>query len=115
MSVVVAYPVEVKQYRVSVNRNRAVIALEGVEGLVLESANSSANIRHVGDITFGDPDPHSDQDFITRGGWLHMDRSLAMFSGILDLLRNEKPLFLHEDGTLSTSLEPVGEEEDKPA
>jgi len=32
--------------------------------------------------------PLSGKDFITRGGFLRMDRSLAMFSGILDLLRN---------------------------
>jgi hypothetical protein len=113
MSVVVAYPVEVKRYQVSVDRNRAEIVLEGVEGPGQGSGNSSANIRRVGRITFGDPKPISDKDFITRGGFLQMDRPLAMFSGILDLLRNDKPLFLHENGALSTSLEPVGEEEDK--
>lgn len=48
------------------------------------------------------------------GGFLHMDRSLAMFAGILALLRHETPVFLHEDGTLSTSLKPVGEGENLP-
>lgn len=112
MSVVVVYPVEVKRYQVSVSRNRAEIVLEGVEGPVQGAGDSNANIRRVGRITFGDPNPISDQDFITRGGFLQMDRPLVMFSGILDLLHSEKPLFLHGDGTLSTSLEPVGEAED---
>lgn len=103
MSVVVAYPVEVKRYQVSVKRNIAEIALEGFEGPVQGSGDSNADIRRVGTITFGNPNPIGDQDFITRGGFLQMDRPLAMFSGILDLLRNEKSLFLQEDGSLSTS------------
>ena len=44
-----------------------------------------------------------------------LSTSMDMVRGtitILDLLRNEKPLFLHGDGTLSTSIEPIGEAED---
>ena len=112
MSVQVFYPVEVKHYKVSVKRNRADIALEGVEGPVQGSGGSNPNIRRVGRVTFGDSNPIGDKDFINRGGFLQMDRPMAMLSGMLDLLRNEKPLFLHGDGTLSTSSEPVGEGED---
>jgi hypothetical protein len=113
MSVTVVYPVKVTSYRVSTKRNRVEMMLEGIERPDLQgSDDSTPNVRRVGRVTFGDPDPISDKDFINRGGFLQMDRSLAMFSGILDLLRNEKPLFLHGDGTLSTSLEPVGETED---
>jgi hypothetical protein len=42
-----------------------------------------------------------------------MQRPLTMLAGVLDLLRHEKPLFLHKDGTLSSSQEPVGETEDE--
>jgi hypothetical protein len=115
MSVVVEYPVEVKRYRVCVKRNGADILLEGVEEPLQRSGDSRTRMRAVGRITFIDPKPVDDKDFINRGGFLQMDRPLAMFSGILDLLRNEKPLFLREDGTLSTSLETVGEAEDRPA
>jgi hypothetical protein len=109
MSVEVAYPVEVRSYQVSANRNRVEIELEGVEQL-LGSGDSS--LRRVGRMTFGDPSRIRDKDFINRGGFLQMDRPLAMFPGILDLLRNEKPLFLDKNGTLSTSLESIGEAED---
>lgn len=115
MSVVVAYPVEVKGYQISVTRDRVEVHLEGIEGSLQESGSSSDKTRRVGRIIFGDTSPIGDKDFINRGGFLQMDRSLAMFAGILDLLRNEKPLFLHGDGTLSTSLEPIGEGEGKSA
>jgi hypothetical protein len=114
MPAVVVYPVEVKRYQVSVTRGKAEVVLDGIEGPAQGSSISSAQLRRVGRMTFGDPNPIRDKDFINRGGFLQMDRSLGMFSGILDLLRNEKPLFLKGDGTLSTSLEPVGEAEDKP-
>lgn len=107
MSVVVAYPVEVKEYSVSVGRERASILLHGVEPPEAGARES----RVVGRIEFGDPDPIGDTDFITRGGFLRMDRSLVMLAGILDLLRNEKPLFLQGDGTFTSKMEPVGEDE----
>lgn len=104
-SVMVTYPVEVKRYQVSARRGIADISLEGIE------ESKKDGLRRVGQMTFGDPNPIGDKDFITRGGFLRMDRPLEMFAGILELLRNEKPLYLHGDGTLSTSLEPVGEGE----
>lgn len=108
MSVVVTYPVEIRKYQVSISRSGAEIALEGVEG---SKGGSQGELRRVGNIAFGDLDPIGDKDFITRGGFLRMDRPLEMLSGILDLLRHEKPVFLQDDGTLTTSLEPAGEEE----
>lgn len=108
MSVVVAYPVEIRKYQVSIGRSRAEIQLEGVEA---PEAGSDREVRRVGNIVFGDPDANGDEDFITRGGFLKMDRPMEMFSGILDLLRHEKPVFLNDDGTLTTLLEPAGERE----
>ena len=108
MSVTVAYPVEVKKYQVLVERQKAEILLDGVE-IPAKSSTSKPEVRRVGIMHFGDPNPIGDADFITRGGFLRMDRPLEMFSGVLDLLRNEKPLFLREDGVLTTSLELVGE------
>lgn len=115
MSVGVAYPVEIMLYQVSVKRDRAEILLEGVEGSAQASDSSGGSIKHVGRLTFGDSRHVGDKDFINRGGSLEMRRPLAMFSGILDLLRNQKPLFLDRNGTLSTSIEFVGEEEGQPA
>jgi len=100
MSVVVSYPVEIKQYQASVQREMAAIFLEGVE---LGETGPSDEVRRVGVIVFGHPHPVSDEDFITRGGFLRMDRPLAMFAGVLALLRHQKPLFLQGDGTLSDS------------
>jgi hypothetical protein len=99
-SVVVRYPVEVRRYRVLVNKDRAEIELEGIEAQ--EKGEGEPELRRVGHITFGDPDPIGDKDFITRGGFLQMDRPMEMFAGILALL-DQKHLFLDGDGTLSTS------------
>lgn len=115
MSVGVAYPVEIMAYQVSVKRAWAEIDLAGVEGPAQASDDSSGSIKHVGRLRFSDSRHMGDKDFFNRGGSLEMRRPLAMFSGVLELLRNEKPLFLHRDGTLSTSLEFVGEEGDQPA
>ena len=50
-------------------------------------------------------------EFIDRGGRINVRRPMVIFSGVLDLLRNENPIHLHGDGTLSTTAEPVGESE----
>jgi hypothetical protein len=104
-STLVEYPVQIKSYQVQIRRGTADIQLEGVE-------EGRSEPQRVGHMTFGDPDPiGKDADFITRGGFLQMDRPLEMLSAVLDLLRHESPLFLNADGTLSTSLERAGEEE----
>lgn len=106
-STLVEYPAEIKKYQVSIARDRADIQLEGVEN----GAQPRGELQRVGRMTFGDPNPIGDKDFINRGGFLQMDRPLEMLAAVLDLLRHESPLFLHGDGTLSTSSEPAGEEE----
>jgi hypothetical protein len=100
-SVVVRYPVEVRRYRVLMNKDRAEIELEGVEASEA-GAEAEPELRRVGHITFGNPDPIGDKDFITRGGFLQMDRPMEMLAGILYLL-HEAHLFLDGDGTLTTS------------
>lgn len=104
MSVQVQYPVQVKSYQVTIRRAQANIQLQGVE-------EGASEPRRVGNMTFGDPHPTRDEDFMGRGGFLSMDRPLEMLPAILDLLRHEDPVFLQEDGTLTTSLERAGEEE----
>ena len=102
MSVTVSYPVELKQYEVSVGKELATITFHGLERTDL-AADPNPELRRVGEMVFGDPNPISEQDFTTRGGFLHMDRPLEMFAGVVSLLVNVQPLYLHGDGTLSNS------------
>jgi hypothetical protein len=96
-STLVEYPAQIKSYQVTIARDRADIQLDGVE-------QGGSKPQRVGHMTFGDPDPiGKDADFITRGGFLQMDRPLEMLSAVLELLRHEKNLVVQEDGTLSTS------------
>ena len=108
MGVMVAYPVEVKQYKVWVTKDHVSLTLLGVEQNA-PPAPGPPTVRTVGHMTFGDPRPISDKDFITRGGTLRMARPIEMFAGTVDLLRHEQRVFLHGDGTLTTSSEPSGE------
>lgn len=96
-STLVEYPAQIKSYQVTIARDRADIQLEGVE-------QGGSKPQRVGHMTFGDPDPiGKDADFITRGGFLQMDRPLELLPAVLELLRHEKKLVLQEDGALSTS------------
>jgi hypothetical protein len=47
------------------------------------------------------------------GGIIKMHLPSAMFRNVLDILRNEKPIYVYfgVTGVLETSAEPVGEEE----
>jgi len=105
MSVEVSYPVEIKRYEVSVKKTLAEIVLDGVELKGNGSGAASGEIRRVGVMHFDDSHPVGDQDIITRGGFLRMDRFLNLLPGVLALLRDEKRVFLRKDGTLSTSPE----------
>jgi len=105
MSVVVSYPVEVKRYQVTVQKRLAEIVLDGVELNGDESGGASGEVRRVGVMHFDDSHPVGDKDIITRGGFLRMDRALDLLPGVLALLRDEKRVFLREDGSLSNSLE----------
>lgn len=96
-STLVNYPARIKSYQVTIARDRASIHLEGIE-------EGGSKPQPVGHMVFGDPDPiGKDADFITRGGFLQMDRPLEMLAAVLDLLRHEKNLVLQENGTISTS------------
>jgi len=105
MSVEVTYPVEIKQYEVSIKKKLAEIVLDGVELDGNGSEGAGGDVRRVGVIHFDDSHPVGNEDIITRGGFLRMDRSLNLLPGVLALLRNQQPVFLRRDGTLSSSPE----------
>jgi hypothetical protein len=81
--------------------NRAQIALYDSTG------NTAAFLR------FNDPGMFFENDSDT-GGIIRMHLPSAMFRNVLDVLRNEKPVYVYFSagrGFLSTLMEPVGEEE----
>ena len=99
---------EVKNYHIlfygspaGYQTNRAQIAL-------FDSANKTrAYIR------FNDPGMFFENDS-QSGGVIRMHLPSAMFENVLDVLRNEKPVYIYfaqGRGFLSTSKEPVGEAE----
>ncbi len=99
---------EVKKYHILVygspagyQTNRAQIALYDSNGKV------AAYIR------FNDPGMFFESDS-KSGNIIKMHLPSAMFENVLDILRNEKPVYIYfaqGRGFLSTSKEPVGEEE----
>ena len=91
------FPSEIKSYKVFVARSFATIELEG-------------DVEILGHFRFFFGNKKGGE-FIDRGGRLNVSRPMVMFSGVLDLLRNEKPIFLHGSGSLSTKAEFVGEGE----
>jgi len=105
MSDEVSYPVEIRHYDVSVKRKLVEIVLDGVELNGNGSGKAGSKIRRVGVMHFDDSHPVGDQDVITLGGYLRMDRFLYLLPSALALLRDEKQVYLHRDGTLSTCLE----------
>jgi hypothetical protein len=81
--------------------NRAQIALYGPDG------KTAAYVR------FNDPGMTFENDY-ESGGIIRMHLPSAMFENVLDVLRNEKPVYIYfaqSRGFLSTSKEPVGEGE----
>jgi len=81
--------------------NRAQIALYDA------SDNTVAFLR------FNDPGMFFENDY-ESGGIIRMHLPSAMFENVLDVLRNEKPIYIYfaqNRGFLSTSEEPVGEAE----
>jgi len=72
-----------------------------------------ANNRTAAFVRFNDPGMFFENDSIS-GGIIRMHLPSAMFENVLDILRNEKPVYVYfaqDRGFLSTSLEPVGEAE----
>lgn len=64
-------------------------------------------------LRFNDPGMLFENDSQT-GGIIYMHLPSAMFQSVLDVLRNEKPIFIYfaqGRGFLTTSKEPVGEGE----
>lgn len=99
---------EVKNYHIlfygspeGYQTNRAQIALYGPDG------------KTVAFLRFNDPGMTFENDY-ESGGIIRMHLPSAMFSNVLDVLRNEKPVYIYfaqNRGFLSTSKEPVGEGE----
>jgi hypothetical protein len=99
---------EIKKYHIlfygspgGYQTNRAQIALYGPDG------KTRAFVR------FNDPDMIFENDY-ERSGIIRMHLPSAMFHNVLDVLRNEKPVYIYfaqGRGFLSTSKEPVGEGE----
>ena len=82
--------------------NRAQIALYGSD-----TRRPAAYIR------FNDPGMYFEPDS-ESGGVIYMYLPSAMFEGVVDILRNEKPVYMRfaqSRAFLSTSKEPVGEDE----
>jgi hypothetical protein len=64
-------------------------------------------------VRFNDPGMFFEADY-ESGGIIRMHLPSAMFENVLDVLRNEKPVYIYfaqNRGFLSTSTEPVGEAE----
>lgn len=81
--------------------NRAQIALFGTDGSAL------AYVR------FNDPGMFFESDS-QAGGTIRMHLPSAMFESVLDVLRNEEPVYVYfaqNRGFLGTSKEPIGEGE----
>jgi hypothetical protein len=81
--------------------NRSKIGLRGSDGKILAH------------ISFFDSDREFENDS-ESDGIIRMNLPSTMFENTVDVLRNEKPVyiqFVHGHGVLQTSLEPVGEGE----
>ena len=81
--------------------NRAQIQLSGNDG------------KTIAWIRFNDPGMFFEDDY-ESGGIIRMHLPSNMFQNVLDVLRNEKPVYIYfaqNRGFLSTSKEPVGEAE----
>lgn len=101
-------PTEIRNYRVyfyggpdGYLTNRAQIELFGTDGKI------------AGYVRFNDPGMQFENDTET-GGAIRMHLPSSMFQSILDVLRNEKPVFIYyaqNRGFLTTSKEPAGEGE----
>lgn len=100
---------EVCEYRVLVYGGASGINANHRATILLYDRNSNC----VGSIKFYDPGTPLPNDF-ERHGTIRMFLSSAMFVNVVDVLRNEKPVFIHADPKqfyISTDKEPIGEEE----
>ena len=95
----------VTSYQVEIQGDRANVTLESTETPNLMGGSRIAVAEY-----FAGAEP---AQLVNRGGFLSIKRPLELLGPTLDLLRNESPVFLHEDGTIATSAEPIGEGEDE--
>ena len=94
-------PYVVTSYQVEIKGDRATIKLESTETPNMMGGSRIATAEYT---TGAEP-----AELINRGGFLSITRPLELLGPTLDLLRNESPVYLHEDGTIATSVEPIGE------
>lgn len=74
---------------------------------------SDANGKTLAWIRFNDPGMFFENDY-ERGGIIRMHLPSTMFQNVLDVLRNEKPVYIYfvqNRAFLGTSKEPIGEGE----
>lgn len=93
----------VTSYEVEINGDRATIRLESSQTPNVMGGSRIATVEYSAGV--------EPAQLINRGGFLSIKRPLELLGPTLDLLRNESPVFLHEDGTIATSAEPIGEGE----
>jgi len=94
----------VTSYQVEVGDDRARLTLESSE------TPNSVGGKRIGMVEYS-PGATPSQ-FTTRGGFLSITRPIELLVPTLDLLRNESPVYLHDDGTIATVAEAVGEGDD---
>jgi len=93
----------VTSYQVEVRSDRAVLTLESKETPNMMGGSRIAIAEYS---LAAEP-----AQLISRGGFLSMKRPIELLGPTLDLLRNESPVYLHEDGTIATVAETAGEGE----
>ncbi len=74
---------------------------------------SNAKGKSLAWVRFNDPGMFFENDYIA-GGIIRMHLPSSMFENVLDVLRNEKPVYVYfaqNRGFLGTSKEPIGEGE----
>ena len=94
---------KVAGYTVRILRDRAALLVEGEDPVNAMHGTRLAIIDYVPGA--------APKEVPNRGGFLSIVRSLELLAPTIDILRNEDPVFFHDDGTFSTSAEPAGEGE----
>lgn len=74
---------------------------------------SGANNKTLAWLRFNDPGMFFENDYVSNG-IIRMHLPSSMFQNVIDVLRNEKPVYIYfaqNRGFLGTSKEPIGEGE----
>ena len=99
---------EVKKYHILFYGSPAGYQTNRAQISLYDSAN-----KPVAYVRFNDPGMFFENDY-QSGGIIRMHLPSSMFQNVLNVLRYEKPVYIYfaqNRGFLSTSKEPVGEEE----